>query len=606
MKPSPGSAGARQAEVPRPRRERWGADTQHALGVMDLTLILLFLLISLACWRLQSPIGPADLSSDQANIASFAAARNHPAAFERDTLLSDPDNYAWYTPLQVQLVGALEETAGGFPQGYALLVAPVLTLWLAGSYLLFRELSGSRILAAGLALFAGFLRLDMPTGELWDLISVDAMFPRTVFTAVLPWVLLLAWRLRARPRLWIAVGVACGALWLVHPGSSPAWTAALVTAYALSAPRGERPTAKTPLWVGTFLLGAALLAAPFAIRYWSSRARSASGRVDYGTLYRMAVDRLPPGYFDIPGTVIEHMVALANWRVVIGALALVAYIAAAAWAARGEARPGGAIRFWGAGLLGFGLVTLAVPWAEQTLSRLASQMPFTFNLVRGLRFWPMWCAILVSAGTPALLNAAREAQGDARDSSALVRALNWRHGGAVLPTLFCGLLGLGWWTLLWRPPAFLNMRAAGLGGPRAAATLLAALADPEILAPYRSPAKVDLDNALEAAAALTPPTALFVGPIQLRFSGPRPLAFAYKDGGTFLYVNAPAALAWKRAADLKESVKDGTPDQQREVLRKIGGEYAFIGRKSWGASQPVEPWVLYANARWVVVDLRPQ
>lgn len=570
---------------------------------VDALVLVLFLLIALACWRLQNPIGPADLSSDQANVASFAAATDHPAAFARDALLSRRSNWAWYTPLQVQLARALTWLSGDAAHGFALLIVPVLFLWLGGSYLLLRQLSGSRLLAVGLALVIGFLRVGLPTGELWDMISLEAMLPRTMFTALLPWVLLLAWKLRSQPRRWFWVGLAGGALFLVHPGAAPAWAAALFTGFAASVPLREWRSKRLPMWMATLLLGMAVPAAPYLVLFATSRARSGSAGVDYATLYRIAVARFPAGYFDVPGTLLAYLRALADFRLVGGVILVVLATLALTWVHRRDATTRSALRFWGAALLGFAVVTIALPWAEQAVARWLARMPFTFNLVRGLRFWPVWAGIFLSTAIRpylARVNTRRcESVAGPRSADASLR-----FARVALPLVFCLLLGLGWWTVLWRPPVFLEMRAQGVSGARTARVMLRALVAPGVLEGHRNSAKDELDNVLAAARSGTSEGSLFVGPLQLRFAALRPLAHSYKDGGIFIYSNARAAIEWRAKADLFSRAETATPTEQVALLRELGAEYAVLQHDWWKGDAVDSTRVLYRNPSWVLVDMR--
>jgi hypothetical protein len=576
----------------------------RAFRAVDALVLVLFFLIALACWRLQNPIGPADLSGDQANIASFAAATDHPVAFARDVLLSKRSNWAWYTPLQVQLARALTWLSGDAAHGFALLIVPVVFLWLGGSYLLFRQLSGSRVLAVGLALVIGLLRAGLPTGELWDMISLEAMLPRTMFTALLPWVLLFAWELRSRPRRWFWVGLAGGALFLVHPGVAPAWAAALFVAFAASVPLREWRSGRLPVWLASLLVGLALPAAPYLLRFSTSRARSGSGGVDYATLYRIAVARFPRGYFDVPGTVLAYLRALADFRLAGGVILLILATLGAIWVYRRDPKARGALGFWGAALLGFAAVTVALPWAEQAVARWLARMPLTFNLVRGLRFWPLWAGILLSAAIRPFFargDARREEAGPGPESVSTPSSLVRRAG----PLVFCLLLGLSWWTMLWRPPGFLEMRAKGVGGASAAVTTARGLLTPRVLDASRNAEKADLDGVLTAARNGTPEGALFVGPLQLRFAALRPLAYSPKDGGVFVYSNAQAAVEWRDQADLYSKAETAPPTEQVALLRRVGAEYAVLQTVWWKSDAADTARVLYRNPGWVLVDLWP-
>jgi hypothetical protein len=356
--------------------------------------------------------------------------------------------------------------------------------------------------------------------------------------------------------------------------------------------------------MATLLLGMAVPAVPYLVRFSTSRVRSGAGGVDYATLYRIAVARFPAGYFDVPGTVLAYLRALADFRLAGGAVLLALATLGAIWFYRRDPKTRRELGFWGAALLGFAAVTVALPWAEQAIARWLARMPFTFNLVRGLRFWPLWAGIFLAAATrPYLALTDTHADVAGLDPQPADTSLRAARIGSTL--VFCLLLGLGWWTVLWRPPVFLEMRAQGAGGAPTAKVMMRALVTPAVLADHRNSAKDELDDVLAAARSGTSEGSLFVGPLQLRFAALRPLAHSYKDGGIFIYSDARAAIEWRAKADLFSRAETATPNEQLALLRELGAEYAVLQHDWWKGDAVDTARVLYRNPGWVLVDLSP-
>ena len=80
-----------------------------------------------------------------------------------------------------------------------------------------------------------------PPGEFW---TITEILPRTIFSAFVPWVILLALACASSPRRWWIACAAAGLLVHIHPVSAPVLAGALLTAFVFGSdePIGARMT----------------------------------------------------------------------------------------------------------------------------------------------------------------------------------------------------------------------------------------------------------------------------------------------------------------------------------------------------------------------------
>jgi hypothetical protein len=187
------------------------------------------------------------LDGDAANIATFAAARDHPHLFDGDEVLGIPGLSRWYPTIHVPFVRAFARITGDY--GTALQAPLGLHVFLqgVGFYLFGRVLFESRYWAFLLAIVT-FMRVDVNLGELWGVYSYP--LPRVTFQSLLPFLAAAAYYWRATPRMWPAIMVAAGLLIYIHPVSTPAWGLALWLGFLPFLPARWSPTRSSLVMLG--------------------------------------------------------------------------------------------------------------------------------------------------------------------------------------------------------------------------------------------------------------------------------------------------------------------------------------------------------------------
>jgi hypothetical protein len=318
------------------------------------------------------------LTGDAAHYASFAAARDHPDFFAGDELLSDPSNIALYASLPITVVRWLAPIAGDYGTAFVWLVGPHLFVQALGFYLLGCVLLRSRWWGFLLALIL-LPHVPLQSGEYWG-VHRDAQ-ARFSFQAMLPFVLAAIVWWSERPARWLWPMAALGLMTFVHPVSAPAWGLAAWLGCGVLLP-SSWPMGKRWRWM-------AALAAVFAVPFAAYAARYLAHHV-HGQ---------PPG--EAPGEILAiigygrenlihvgaalHEFASASrgsalfW---MGAL----FGAALAWRSARDERERRLVATaisWVAAIV---LVSVSMPWLDQTWAQRRSALPLETDLSRNLRY----------------------------------------------------------------------------------------------------------------------------------------------------------------------------------------------------------------------------
>jgi hypothetical protein len=384
---------------------------------------VVFLLIGAAVFATCYPGVPVRVTdvSDQANINSFAAALDHPERFTRDRLLSNPDHFSWYTPGYIGLIRGFRRVGFHYATGEAFIGAVLTLILLFGFRRLFVTVTGSPTFAFVAALGLGLMFDEKmpPAGEYWSILSVT---PRMLFTALVPWTLLVA--IRCAPssrRWWIASGLA-GLLFHVHPLSAPVLVGAILVAFVVAS--DEPLTARVR---GAALASAAALVTmvPYIVVYVMRYRQTVD--VDPAITAR-TLEIIRPIYSDLqPWRLLRDLLVyrVTSFRILLDAAALALLLAR---------RPfDQASRFYVGLAAGFLLVTFGIPAVDGVAAGYLDRRPFQFEMARGVRFLDLF-----TVGALALVM---------RD---------WRAGrrvgrAFVIGVTACALLSLGpgWFHTFW-------------------------------------------------------------------------------------------------------------------------------------------------------------
>ena len=135
----------------------------------DWLIVLIFLAFATVYFlgRLQGNYPVVILTGDGGNIASYAAALDHPSWFQNDPALGASNNIGIYATIHIPLIRALKALTGDYGLAYAWLVLPQTFLQLFGFYILGRVLFKKRFWAFLLAFLTAMTVTTIGLGEIW-------------------------------------------------------------------------------------------------------------------------------------------------------------------------------------------------------------------------------------------------------------------------------------------------------------------------------------------------------------------------------------------------------------------------------------------------------
>jgi hypothetical protein len=554
-----------QCSIPRGSQATVGTSIASHLTLTDAVAASLFCAIAAALFVIHAsgeyPF--LRLGSDAAQIASFAAARDHPELFQNDALLGDPDNYRFYAIVHVPLLQRLTALTGDYGTSFLWLLGPTVFLQLLGFYWLGRMLYADRFWALLLALVSSATTMFFGGSEFWGLWA-DSL-PRNLFQAVLPWALLLVLRWHAVPGAWPLIMAGLGSLMYLHPVSAPAWGAAVWVGLSVENWEWSRSRISRLLLSGmVFVLVAGTFLWVFSRhQVWSSapvieRARELQDRL-YG--------------FERASPLVSYPVLLELYS---------------------AQRP-----LLLAGLAGVVLLWRMAPPEGRWLWRLAL----------------MWLVVilLISVGLPVVIQVVGGNPHTSATQRVLVRCLRFlfpmvfiqclwallalerasRSPGARCTVLGCGLLLSAVW-LHANPPMLWPQEAArwGRSGER------------------------DTLAVLQGIRERTPPTARILcyggqfDPSTIRYFSRRSLAYCYKDFGVLGQTNDLALLQWAEAEarydDLKRRPRDsGLFEAVVGFARELRADHLLVYRAAFGSlSVPADVVPVYENGAYSLFRLK--
>lgn len=569
------SNGGTTATAPPPKSaaERGPRSFIHVISPTDGLVAVLFLLFA-AVFQL-AHLGHVEpyvlLDGDAGNIATFAAARDHPHLFDGDEILGNPALSRWYPTIHVPAVRALARVAGDYGLAFQSLLGLHVLLQCLGFYVFGRVLFRSRYWAFLLALVT-LVRVDLNLGELWGIYEYP--IPRISFQSLIPFVAAAAYHWRSNVRAWPAIMIGIGLLMYVHPVSTPAWALAFwlgFLAYVPSRWSWSRSFAVLP-GLGVLFLA---ITAPFLIHYTSQQevAPPASTQ-SYAQTYEIIEARFLPGYLDPPKAFIDFLLAFTTikykkffwvWAVIGGLLTLAMK--------RDQHRDVLVILLWALGIV---ITSMILPVVDQGIARALSSFPLEYDLVRGMRYFvPL---MLLFTLWPLSELSRRWHRTPART-------------GSIIASLLGALLVSVW--IWWHPPVSVSglVRCFRQGRLRC------------------GPAREAEIEALSALERLVPPgspilpTALA---LQVRYFSLRPVVYCHKDGGILAYTSHEGLLKWdgRRRAMSSAIALNDPRDRMRRLARlavDFGAQYLLVD-SAWVESTPSSHYeVVWMNRAYAIV-----
>ncbi len=476
---------------------------------VDVGVAIFFLAVAgfLFLSRIQSQYPHVIIGGDGGNILSFAVALDHPEYFTGDELLNNLNNFSIYATLNIPFIRWMNQYTGDYGLAFSYLLLPQVFIQLLGFYILGRVLFKQRGWAFLFTLILA-MPFDMNLEETWG-IQLEPV-SRFNFQALLPYVLALAYTWRDKPRRWPWVMLLAGLLVFVHPVSTPAWGVALWLGFIPFLPKtwSKGKSAAVLLGLGALFLAAA---SPFIVNYLIHHTQGKSA--DYKLVYQVIVTYLPDNLLNIPAALRDFLLLTLKSGLlpasVVGATAL--------WLLLRHDRSRLKLAlFW---LLGIFLVSVLLPWVEQSVERFYRIIPIETDLVRGMRYFVFFMLILC------LWPLAELAQRFLRPATSKA-------------ALVCGILFAGVWMGVHHPDLQVLRSAADC------------LTQGKLVCPV-----ANNDSALiEAIRSDTPQDARFFASfgnralrgfgITIRTAGLRSLVYTFKDRAMMVYSNNVALESW--------------------------------------------------------------
>ena len=477
--------------------------------------------------RLQGNYPVVILTGDGGNIASYAAALDHPDWFKIDPALGDSNNIGIYATIHIPLIRALDRLTGDYGLAYALLVFPQTFLQLLGFYFLGRVLFKNRFWAFLLAFLTAMTVINIGLGEIWG-VWQDAL-PRVTFQSLLPFLLALVLVWKDHPERWPWLMVIAGLLVYVHPISAPAWGLAIWLSLWLLHPKGWNWKRRILVMFGLGVLFLIPLV-PYAINYLSYNLRGQA--VDYTTVMTVLQTYSPANLLN-PAAALGAFLWNST-RSLLLPVALVGFVAT--WLLMKKDRtPVIVVLFW---IVGLFITSILIPFTEQMIEQRLHILPLETELVRCIRYFvPLfllfWLWPLVEL---------------------VPRLANLQARRAVIAL---GIVLFGFWGATNRP-ALRDMLQA-----------VACLSKVRLVCASPLP----IDNLIVTLRTQTQPgdgvlffnedTANTSQSLSVRYAAMRPLVYTLRDSGILGYSNRSALPGWLATTYQMEALRAMTDTQER-------------------------------------------
>ncbi len=495
--------------------------------------------------RLQGNYPVVILTGDGGNIASYAAARDHPDWFKADPVLGDSNNIGIYATVHIPLIRALDRLTGDYGLAYALLVFPETFLQLLGFYILGRVLFKNRFWAFLLAFITAMTVINIGLGEIWG-VWQDAL-PRVTFQSLLPFLLALVFIWKNHPSRWPWLMVFAGLLVYVHPISAPAWGFAIWLSLWLLQPKSWSWPRRFLIMVGLGVLFLAAIA-PFAINYFSYQTR---GQVaDYNTVMAVLQAYSPANLLNAPA-------ALGNFlwnmtRSLLIPVALVGFVAT--WLLKKSDRMSvKVVLVWMAGIF---IISILIPFSERMVEQHFHILPIETELVRCIRYLvPLlllfWLWPLAEAGP---------------------RFVNPQARRAVFAL---GIVLFGFWGVTNRP-AVRDMLQAVTCFSKARLVCGSDRPIDDLIITLRTQTQPG-----EGMLFFNEDTAYISQTLSVRYSAMRPLVYTSRDSGILGYSNRSALPTWLAITKQVETIRGMSDPQERldllvPLAKSLNASYLVI------------------------------
>jgi len=363
------------------------------MNYCDWLIVIAIALFAFLCQmeRLQGDYPNVILGSDLANITSMALAYDHPALFQGDFMFSDKDNFRIYFQLHVLLSRWLGSMLGNYSISLVVLLGPTIFTYLIGLYLLGRVVLKHRYWAL-VFVVVNAIPVSLVV-ESWGITKEPA--PRTAIQALLPYLLVLAWKVRRQPRSWIWIAMFTGLLTYVHAVSSPVWMTAILFGMWSQMP-SSWPLSRRFISTGFFVMVMLLMGSAFIYVYFDNHI--SGGVVDYPEMIQLYRIVIPPDILNISKSTLKIIKLLqAMWLLPIGVVGTLLLVIIR----RGMRKEILLVLGWLAAVIA---ISVMIPMTERVVEAYLRLLPIETELVRGTRYFVPLLSLLGLWGMSELYN----------------------------------------------------------------------------------------------------------------------------------------------------------------------------------------------------------
>ena len=482
------------------------------INLVDILVICGFAFFAFLCYlgRWNGADDFVFLSSDAANIASFAAAWDYPGFFYGDEILGNQDNFRSYLTVHIPIIRFLAKMTHDYGNAFILLLGPHIFLQAVGFYIFGRVVLKDRYWAVLLAIIT-LMPLRLNLGTYWG-IFLDPL-PRSSFQSLLPYLLAGAFYWRTTPKVWPWLMGTAGVLIYVHPVSAPEWGFAIWSGMWLFLPNSWSYPKRLAymLFLGILFLA---VTSPFLIYYLPNHAHGPT--LNYELVYDIMKMRFSKGFLDIPEAIKDFI-----WEIRYVLILAIIGVAITFRLHQKDRKSLNLILIWILSLL---VISVCVPLVEQKIAVALEHIPVEMDLIRGMRytipllmlFW-LWPLVEMN-----------------------------RKTGSRLAVRIVGLiLTLGW---VYNQRGWENWQ-----NPNTAPLALKNWVEGYFVREQEE--HLALRETLNTLSQLTPQGSriLPLSPLdpfyafsllQVRYSSLRPIVYSFKDGGTLAYANHEQLIEW--------------------------------------------------------------
>jgi hypothetical protein len=518
-------------------------DDSLRLNYYDAILVLFFVLIAAfyQLARINNGFPYVLLSSDAANLSSFAAAAQYPHLYQGDLVLSNSDNFRLYATIHIPLLRFLENIVGNFGLAYSILLGPHILMQLVGFYWLGRVLYRSRFWALIFGLMTS-ATVSVPMGEGWGILP-DAL-PRFTFQIFVVYLLGFAILWRFFPRRWYIIMALAGLMVFIHPVSTPTMGMILLAGFLPFMP--VEWSFKQRFW--KFIkLGLVFVAAllPYLFIYLSYH-RGGTSDSNYDLVYTVISEYFPKYIYDMPAMLDALFSMLTRdgliWFGLSGFLLTFFFLPS-------ERKNLIQVIFW---MLGLYIITILIPWVEQIIEMQFRIIPIQTEIVRGVRYFVPFLIMLWVMPLAGL--------------SHQLKRVSLARG-----VMLIGILSAMFWSAANPFQPIDDLKYA-----------IDCFAQKRLICPN----KVEFSETLMAIRTMTPENAKFAvvrkgwnKGTEIRYLSGRPLVYAFKDKGFLVFSNHDALAHWfKLFNQEREIYRRMTPPEKQpgmaiDFARVAGAEY---------------------------------